>query len=228
MGLLNLITTRLKAPLRSDMAYRTENAMAFAPGVIFGCLDGGGMLIDRDTGEYLPCEQVIRDPLHIDLLDFLHEDHLGPLKGTMWDEDDEGEADDEEDRFDDEGDDFEKVDCYFETADVPRGKYAEFCCMNAHEQYVFLEAQQIFFAKLIGALDWLPSLEFVMDYIQDELTIDVLLVRLHEEYHRDCQSNVASDEDDDPLDHFDYLRASRGTRLLIRFGMPRQQLRMVE
>jgi hypothetical protein len=60
----------------------------------WGCLDGGGMLIDRNSGEFIPADQVIRDPLHIDKLDFFQEDHLGPLKATManGDEEESGET----------------------------------------------------------------------------------------------------------------------------------------
>ncbi|MCR4285370.1 MAG: hypothetical protein NUW00_00575 [Candidatus Kaiserbacteria bacterium] len=60
------------------MAERTENAMR--NGATFGCLDGGGMVIDRDSGEYVPVDQVLHDPLHIDQLDILAQDHLGCLK----------------------------------------------------------------------------------------------------------------------------------------------------
>lgn len=67
----------------------------------WGCLDGGGMFIDRDSGEYVPADQVIKDPLHIDKLDFLQEDHLGPLKATMV-----NSAEEEGDEaVEDEGDD---------------------------------------------------------------------------------------------------------------------------
>jgi len=63
------------------MAFRTENSLAFAPGMIVGDLDIGGMLICRDSGDYLPAEQIIRDPLHLEKFDGLNEDGLGGLRG---------------------------------------------------------------------------------------------------------------------------------------------------
>ena len=70
-------------------------------GMAWGCLDGGGMLIDRDSGEFVPAEQVIKDPLHVDKLDFLQEDHLGPLKATMVTNEAEGDEAVEDERGDD-------------------------------------------------------------------------------------------------------------------------------
>ncbi len=82
------------------MGYNTENALASAPGIIFGCLDSGGMLLDRNSGEYLPADQVIRDPLHIQQLDFFDEDHRGCLKPGLrtrsLDDDTEPMDDDDE------------------------------------------------------------------------------------------------------------------------------------
>lgn len=66
-------------------------------GMAWGCLDSGGMLIDRDSGEYVPAEQVIKDPLHIDTLDFLQEDHIGHLKATIAEIDDGVEFGDDTD-----------------------------------------------------------------------------------------------------------------------------------
>jgi hypothetical protein len=60
------------------MTERIENAML--SGATIGCLDQGGMVIDRDSGEYVPVDQVLHDPLHIDKLDILAQDHLGCLK----------------------------------------------------------------------------------------------------------------------------------------------------
>ena len=68
------------------MAYRIENALDFAPGVILGELDCGGMVIDRNSGEYLPIDQVLKDPNHIDQLDILDESHRGFLKLALCDD----------------------------------------------------------------------------------------------------------------------------------------------
>ncbi len=73
------------------MAFRTENAMYLAPGMIFGSLDGGGMLIDRNSGEYVPAEQVLRDPLHLCQIDILDEDHLGCLRIDITGEEADGD-----------------------------------------------------------------------------------------------------------------------------------------
>ena len=41
------------------MSFNTETALAFAPGMIFNELDGGGMIIDRNTGEYVEASQIL-------------------------------------------------------------------------------------------------------------------------------------------------------------------------
>ena len=41
---------------------------------MLGTLDGGGMVTCRDTGEYVPAEQVIKDPLHIGQLKLFDHD----------------------------------------------------------------------------------------------------------------------------------------------------------
>ncbi len=89
------------------MAFRTENALLCAPGMILSELEGGGMIFDRNSGEYLPAEQVLLDPLRISQLDILEQDHLGCLKLALCDDvPDDGEVsalqgDDEEgDGFD--------------------------------------------------------------------------------------------------------------------------------
>lgn len=69
------------------MAYSTENALCFAPGMILGELDCGGMVIDRNSGEYLPIDQVLKDPNHIEQLDVFDESHRGFLKLALCDDD---------------------------------------------------------------------------------------------------------------------------------------------
>ena len=49
---------------------------------------------------------------------------------------------------------------------------------------------------------------------------------LFEDYHGPDNPMTGEDDPLDHLDHFDYLCVSHGTRVLIRFGTPRQQLRM--
>lgn len=87
------------------MAFRTENALLCAPGMILSELEGGGMIFDRNSGEYLPAEQVLLDPLRISQIDILSEDHLGCLRWNVLDEDlagieasvsNDGDGDDEE------------------------------------------------------------------------------------------------------------------------------------
>lgn len=82
------------------MSIYTENALDFAPGIIFNEFDGGGMIIDRNTGEYVEADQVLKDPLHIQQLDCLDEGHLGCLKLGLCDNDsvcvDDNEPEDEE------------------------------------------------------------------------------------------------------------------------------------
>jgi hypothetical protein len=41
---------------------------------MLGTLDGGGMVTCRETGEYVPAEQVIKDPLHIGQLKLFDHD----------------------------------------------------------------------------------------------------------------------------------------------------------
>jgi hypothetical protein len=90
----------------SVMGYNTENVLALAPGLILGALDGGGMVLDRDSGDFVPAEQVIHDPLHIDKLDLLDQDNLGFLKADI--------VDDGIDEYDD-GDDLAEIVGYAHT-----------------------------------------------------------------------------------------------------------------
>jgi hypothetical protein len=75
----------------------TENAMAMVPGIIFGELDGGGMVLDSDSGEYVPVDQVLKDPLRIAGKDILDQDHFGCLRldpaDVRWDQDTEPDDD---------------------------------------------------------------------------------------------------------------------------------------
>lgn len=86
------------------MSFNTETALAFAPGIIFNELDGGGMIIDRNTGEYVEASQILKDPLHLSQLNCLDEGHLGCLKLGFCDDasthDDADELDDDDEPSD--------------------------------------------------------------------------------------------------------------------------------
>ncbi len=45
-----------------------------------GCLDCGGMVQDREGGEFVPIDQILHDPDHIGTLDVLDQDAVGCLK----------------------------------------------------------------------------------------------------------------------------------------------------
>ncbi len=82
------------------MSY-TERVMSEQPGVIFGCLDNGDMVMDRDSGDFVPADQVIHDWDHIEKIDALDQDGLGSLRYYFEEEDDDETAanrDDDEDR----------------------------------------------------------------------------------------------------------------------------------
>jgi len=81
------------------MSFRTETALAFAPGIIFGELDGGGMMIDRNNGEYVPADQLLKDPDRLSKIDILDEDNCGCLR---WDLTEMFIADDDADTDTDE------------------------------------------------------------------------------------------------------------------------------
>lgn len=87
------------------MSY-TENVMASQPGIIFGSLDNGDMVTDWDSGEYVPADQVLHDPWHMEKLDLLDQDKFGSLKMSLEDDLDEfdgvSEDDLDEDREDSE------------------------------------------------------------------------------------------------------------------------------
>ncbi len=78
----------------------TENVMASKPGMIFGCMDNGDMVTDWDSGDFVPADQVIHDPFHMDKLDLLEQDKFGSLKANLEDplDEDEDENDDELDK----------------------------------------------------------------------------------------------------------------------------------
>jgi len=52
---------------RDTMSYRTERAIAFAPGVALRELEehNPDMILDPDEGDLVPVDQVIRDPLRL-------------------------------------------------------------------------------------------------------------------------------------------------------------------
>lgn len=45
-----------------------------------GCLDCGGMVVDHESGDYVPIDQVLHDPDHIGKLDILDQDAAGCIK----------------------------------------------------------------------------------------------------------------------------------------------------
>jgi len=122
------------------MSYRYES-LFLAPGLVLGCLDSGGMIIDRDSGEYVPADQVIRDPLHIDQLDCLADSHLGGIKlGRL-------------EQFDEEDDDISAVeaDDADEAEDLPAETQFRTPEDDEDELYVLIEAQRVDMLSSAGA-----------------------------------------------------------------------------
>jgi hypothetical protein len=84
------------------MPYRTETAIRSAPGLIFGEMEEGDMVVDRDSGEYVPIEQVLKDPLHRKQFDILNQDGPGGLRTGPLTREDPDSQDDENQPEDDE------------------------------------------------------------------------------------------------------------------------------
>jgi len=80
----------------------TEEVMANQPGIIFACLDNGDMVMDRDSGDFVPADQVIHDWDHIEKIDALDQDGLGSLRFYVEPNEtmDDYEEDDDEIRSD--------------------------------------------------------------------------------------------------------------------------------
>ena len=54
------------------------------------------MVTDFDSGEFVPLDQVLKDPDHINKLDILDQDHRGSLKLVLTPDDYQCDGDDEE------------------------------------------------------------------------------------------------------------------------------------
>lgn len=70
------------------MGERTENVLLGTFGAIRE-LESGDMIVDRNEGELVPADQILKDPDHLEKIDLLKEDGLGCLRCGPLDEEDD-------------------------------------------------------------------------------------------------------------------------------------------
>lgn len=121
---------------------------------------------------------------------------------------------DSRDGEDDEGDDItlEMVSASWCVS----AKFAMFNKLSGNARLTYILAQQIFIARLIGKLDWQPSVAFVLEYIEYDTPIAELKVMALEQWHFDREDDLRAQQGglDDFDNRFDLDELALGEEML--------------